>query len=364
MRNQKHQSRHGSHGQERFQQSGGGRDYRGPASQSSGGNFGGGNYEDRMDAEFDPRGDRGEDSSRYQYGGYADRDWGGQGGRGRDYNNQYGNSQGYGEGRGGQESFRGGPRSGTGGGDWPSQGSGSNWQERPRYSSGGYGNQQAGPGQYDFDQGAQNAGAGYGGTQREVQYGPAGRDWRQSGSTNWPSRGDQFGQTRSFGQGSGGGANYGSGEFGQGYGGQSGSASNRSGGSESAGYASAQRSGPIRRGPKGWQRSDERLKEDISERLYDTQHIDSSEVTVDVTEGKVTLEGTVSDRYMKHAIEDLVDQCPGVKDIENRIRVARDSQQSSMQGNGQKTSNHESSSASSGTSQSTGVSSGHRSRKE
>jgi hypothetical protein len=63
-------------------------------------------------------------------------------------------------------------------------------------------------------------------------------------------------------------------------------------------------------------------------------HIDSSEVTVNVVGGKVTLEGTVPDRYMKHSIEDLADQCPGVQDIDNRIRVdahvGRSSMDSSM----------------------------------
>jgi hypothetical protein len=51
--------------------------------------------------------------------------------------------------------------------------------------------------------------------------------------------------------------------------------------------------------------------------------IDSSEVTVDVKEGKVVLEGTVRDRSTKHQIEDLADNCPGVKDVDNRIRVSR-----------------------------------------
>jgi osmotically-inducible protein OsmY len=77
----------------------------------------------------------------------------------------------------------------------------------------------------------------------------------------------------------------------------------------------------FKRGPKGYQRSDERLREDISERLMMSSSVDSSEVTVSVSSGKVTLEGTVPDRYMKHYIEDLVDACPGVQDIDNRIRV-------------------------------------------
>jgi osmotically-inducible protein OsmY len=80
--------------------------------------------------------------------------------------------------------------------------------------------------------------------------------------------------------------------------------------------------GPFKRGPRGYQRSDERLKEDISERLMQSEHVDSSDVTVNVVAGKVTLEGTVPSRYMKHDIEDLADGCPGVQDIENKIRVS------------------------------------------
>jgi len=76
-------------------------------------------------------------------------------------------------------------------------------------------------------------------------------------------------------------------------------------------------------GPKGYQRSDERLREDISERLMQSPDIDSSDVTVTVSGAKVVLEGTVPERPMKHAIEDLVDACPGVQDIDNRIRVKK-----------------------------------------
>jgi hypothetical protein len=76
-------------------------------------------------------------------------------------------------------------------------------------------------------------------------------------------------------------------------------------------------------GPKGYQRSDERLREDISERLLEARYIDSSDVTVALSAAKVVLEGTVPERRMKHAIEDLVDACPGVQDIDNRIRVRR-----------------------------------------
>jgi osmotically-inducible protein OsmY len=78
-----------------------------------------------------------------------------------------------------------------------------------------------------------------------------------------------------------------------------------------------------RTGPKGYTRSDERIREDISERLMMADSIDSSEVTVSVKDGRVTLEGTVPTRSMKHSIEDLADYTAGVQDVENRIRVER-----------------------------------------
>lgn len=73
--------------------------------------------------------------------------------------------------------------------------------------------------------------------------------------------------------------------------------------------------------PKGYVRSDERLREDLCERLS-RSGLDVSDVTVEVSDGTVTLDGTVSDRRTKHAIEDCADDCLGVTDIQNRIRVA------------------------------------------
>jgi len=77
------------------------------------------------------------------------------------------------------------------------------------------------------------------------------------------------------------------------------------------------------RGPKGWQRPDDRIKEEICEHLYHHHDIDSSDVSVEVSQGVVSLSGTIPERWMKHRIEDMADACPGVKDVENRIRVRR-----------------------------------------
>jgi hypothetical protein len=84
----------------------------------------------------------------------------------------------------------------------------------------------------------------------------------------------------------------------------------------------AQRGGAFRgKGPKGYQRSDERLREDICERLTDDVHIDASDITLEVSGGEVTMSGTVPDRRTKRAAEDLVEEISGVKQVHNGLRV-------------------------------------------
>ncbi|WP_414449855.1 BON domain-containing protein [Burkholderia sp. 22PA0099] len=77
------------------------------------------------------------------------------------------------------------------------------------------------------------------------------------------------------------------------------------------------------RGPKGYTRSDERIREDVCERLAFAIDIDVSEVSVAVEAGCVRLDGTVPERWMKHEIEDLADSCVWVRDVDNRVRVVR-----------------------------------------
>ena len=78
-----------------------------------------------------------------------------------------------------------------------------------------------------------------------------------------------------------------------------------------------------RRGPKNYRRADERIREDICEGLIGASHLDASEVSVDVTDGVVTLQGIVPERRMKYAIEDVAADCRGVREIDNHIRVVR-----------------------------------------
>jgi osmotically-inducible protein OsmY len=74
-------------------------------------------------------------------------------------------------------------------------------------------------------------------------------------------------------------------------------------------------------GPKGYRRSDERIREDICDELMTMRDIDSSDVEVSVNAGAVSLKGTVPDRSMKYRVEQVVDRCAGVVDITNLIKV-------------------------------------------
>ncbi len=78
------------------------------------------------------------------------------------------------------------------------------------------------------------------------------------------------------------------------------------------------------RGPKGYTRSDERLKEEVCERLS-AQHRDWSDVDVQVSNGEVILTGTVSERHMKYEAEQTADAVRGVRDVTNQLRVRRES---------------------------------------
>lgn len=77
------------------------------------------------------------------------------------------------------------------------------------------------------------------------------------------------------------------------------------------------------RGPKNYTRSDARIQEDISERLWNDDDIDATDVSVEVKDGEVTLRGNVEHRSIKHRIEDIADSCGGVREIHNEIRVQR-----------------------------------------
>lgn len=75
-------------------------------------------------------------------------------------------------------------------------------------------------------------------------------------------------------------------------------------------------------GPRNYRRSDERILEDINERLTDDHHIDASDIGVKVEGGEVTLSGTVEDRAARRRAEDIAESVSGVGHVQNDLRVA------------------------------------------
>lgn len=189
-------------------------------------------------------------------------------------------------------------------------------------------------GNWDQDRGQreQRGGQGYG------SYGSQGYGIGSAGE-NQVSRGGMRGQwDRGHGDMNRGDSQRRGSEYGGGHGGQSdrGSRQGSSGYSGSSWLGGGTEQTEPRqsfrgKGPKGYERSDERLQEMICERLMEDPHIDASEVSVQVKNREVTLEGTVEDRRTKYEIEELIEQCGGVKDVKNQLRVRSRSSESGSQ---------------------------------
>lgn len=86
------------------------------------------------------------------------------------------------------------------------------------------------------------------------------------------------------------------------------------------------------RGPKNYKRSDERIKEDLNDKLTDYAYLDASEIDVEVNSGEVILTGTVESRHAKRMAEDIADNVSGVNHVENRLRITAQKGQSSQSG--------------------------------
>ena len=260
-------------------------------------------YERERDRPFregggDYRGEGHRDERFAGEGGYrAGEGFRGQGGyRGGGRESEYGreqtsSSRGWG---GGQSGWDDGEHGGWGGSDRGFSGQGAFSAEGEYGHQRGWGSQ----GQFREQRGS--------GTQTQYDRGEYGRQ-----------RDDQ--RSRGFGSGFGGGmGNY--------TGGQSGSFGNYSGSAGMESYRGGQHTG---RGPRGYRRSDERIREDINERLTQHPDVDATEIEVQVSNGEVTLTGTVDHRQMKRMAEDAAEGVSGVNEIHNQLRVKSRNEQSS-----------------------------------
>jgi osmotically-inducible protein OsmY len=74
------------------------------------------------------------------------------------------------------------------------------------------------------------------------------------------------------------------------------------------------------RGPRGWIRSDERILDELCERMV-RAGVDASELAVGVEDGVVSLEGDLGTREERRYVADLAERILGVTGVYADIRV-------------------------------------------
>ena len=77
------------------------------------------------------------------------------------------------------------------------------------------------------------------------------------------------------------------------------------------------------RGPKNYKRADDRIQDEVCQRLTDDPWLDASQIDVKVSAGEVTLAGTVENREAKRRAESLAEDIGGVSHVQNDLRVAQ-----------------------------------------
>jgi osmotically-inducible protein OsmY len=227
-------------------------------------------------------------------------------------------------------------------GDDARQGGNRNWHERYGRAGGhgederfggraAYGPQNARSDRYGQPYGGQPYGEGYysgsRGSDEGYGYGYGGRDTRRGGGD--PSRGGYGDRDR--------------GVYGYGHGGYGGrNDDNDRGLLQRAGDQIASwfdtdggdhRGGDHRgKGPQGYSRSDQRIEDDVNDRLSDDPMVDATNIRVSVSGGEITLEGEVDSRQAKRQAEDCVDRISGVKHVQNNLRVRQPGQTTGQAG--------------------------------
>jgi osmotically-inducible protein OsmY len=73
------------------------------------------------------------------------------------------------------------------------------------------------------------------------------------------------------------------------------------------------------RGPKGFELLDEKIYENVCEKLTRESYLDASDIEVHVYNGCVFLKGCVDSRRSKRLAELIIEDLPGVNDVINQL---------------------------------------------
>ncbi len=79
----------------------------------------------------------------------------------------------------------------------------------------------------------------------------------------------------------------------------------------------------VGRGPRGYVRTDEQIREDVCQRLTENGWVDATDIEVSVDRRIVILSGGVTTRSQKHLAEELSAGVAGVAEVTNRLGVHR-----------------------------------------
>jgi hypothetical protein len=247
-------------------------------------------------------------------GGMANRDFDRGGSRDRDYGEPYGRSGYYGRPYGGTEregtwgaepegyGREGYGREGWRGGEWE----GGRYGARDPYFRSGYGGGYTSYYGREGGRGAPFGGGSYGGDYAR-EGGPSGYYGGYGGYYGREPY-DRFDRERfdveNFGWGGGYGGAYSPGSYRAGWGPQT-----------------IGRESYFGRGPRGYRRSDERIREEVNDRLTWHAAVDASDIEVRVEDGEVTLTGVVEDRRAKRLAADIAEEVMGVQDVHNQLKI-------------------------------------------
>lgn len=77
------------------------------------------------------------------------------------------------------------------------------------------------------------------------------------------------------------------------------------------------------KGPRGYKRSDEKIKEEASELLMNDHDLDASDIEIELQDRCLILKGEVISRRDKRLAEDLVENISGIDDVQNQLRIKK-----------------------------------------
>lgn len=77
------------------------------------------------------------------------------------------------------------------------------------------------------------------------------------------------------------------------------------------------------KGPKGYVRSEQRIKEEASEILTHDYDLDASDIEIEIKDRCLILRGEVNSRHDKRLAEYLVEDISGIEDVDNQLRIKK-----------------------------------------